>query len=98
MPPKNGNAPAEVASVPEEVTGQPRRVVLGHLLWRHTFVMGIWALVFGGMMPLGGLEASTLSTYLGIRWAVATGALVCALTALVTWLNIRQHQKEPAAT
>src|SRR5690349_2099162 len=37
MPPKNGNASVEVASVPEELTGQPRRVVLGHLLWRQTF-------------------------------------------------------------
>src|SRR5207249_1864912 len=35
MPPKAAN---EVASVPEEVTGLPRRVVLGGLLWRNTFV------------------------------------------------------------
>jgi MFS family permease len=42
-------------------------------------VMGIWALVFGGMTPIGGLEAGTLSNYLGVRWAVATGAIVCAL-------------------
>ena len=37
MPPKTGNAPVEVAQVPEEVTGQPRRIVLGGLLWRKTF-------------------------------------------------------------
>src|SRR5216684_448344 len=37
MPPKPGNAAGEVASVPEELTGQPRRVVLGGLLWRQTF-------------------------------------------------------------
>src|SRR6266851_6962714 len=37
MPPKPGNAAGEVASVPEEITGQPRRVVLGGLLWRQTF-------------------------------------------------------------
>src|SRR2546426_4204480 len=35
MPSKSGNV--EVASVPEEVTGQPRRVVLGDLLWQQTF-------------------------------------------------------------
>ena len=29
MPPKSGNVAGEVASVPEELTGQPRRVVLG---------------------------------------------------------------------
>src|SRR5437763_5365160 len=33
--PRSGNA--EVASVPEEVTGQPRRVVLGGLLLQQTF-------------------------------------------------------------
>src|ERR1051325_11252159 len=37
MPPRTGNPATQVASVPEEVTGQPRRVVVGHLLWRHTF-------------------------------------------------------------
>ena len=60
-------------------------------------VMGIWALVFGGMTPIGGLEAGTLSHYLGVRWAVALGALVCALAALVVWLNIRQRPPESAA-
>ena len=38
-------------------------------------VMGIWALVFGGMMPVGGLEAGSLSHWLGVRWTVAIGAL-----------------------
>src|SRR3989449_5533921 len=38
MPLKPGNTAGEVASVPEELTGQPRRVVLGGLLWRQTFV------------------------------------------------------------
>src|SRR6266853_5288119 len=37
MPPKPGNAAGEVASVPEELTGQPRRVVLGGLRWQQTF-------------------------------------------------------------
>src|SRR5882724_9561822 len=37
MPSKPGNVPGEVAAVPEEVTGQPRRVVLGGLLWKQTF-------------------------------------------------------------
>src|SRR5882672_4306957 len=37
MPPKPGNAAGEVASVPEELTGQPRRVVLGGLHWQQTF-------------------------------------------------------------
>lgn len=54
-------------------------------------VMGIWALVFGGMTPIGGLEAGTLSHFLGVRWAVAIGALVCALAALLVWLIVRNR-------
>ena len=37
MPPKPDNAAAAVATVPEEVTGEPRRVVTGALPWRLTF-------------------------------------------------------------
>jgi MFS family permease len=57
-------------------------------------VMGIWALVFGGMMPLGGLEAGTLSHWLGaqgVPWTIAIGALVCGSAALVTWLKVRRY-------
>jgi MFS family permease len=57
-------------------------------------VMGIWALVFGGMAPIGGLEAGSLSHYLGVRWTVAIGALVCALAALVTWVVVQGRKKE----
>jgi hypothetical protein len=55
--------------------------------------MGIWALVFGGMMPIGGLEAGSLSHLLGVRWTVAIGAVVCALTALVTWLVVKGRRQ-----
>src|SRR5947207_664684 len=37
MLPQNGNARAEVTVVPEEVTGQPRRVVLGQVAIGKTF-------------------------------------------------------------
>ena len=37
-------------------------------------VMGIWALVFGGMMPVGGMEAGVLSHWVGVPWTVASGA------------------------
>jgi len=57
-------------------------------------VMGIWALVFGGMTPIGGLEAGTLSHFAGIRWAVTVGAAICALAALVVWLMVRQRRPE----
>ena len=37
MPQKKGQPTRALATVPEEVTGQPRRVVLKHLLWSRTF-------------------------------------------------------------
>jgi predicted MFS family arabinose efflux permease len=58
-------------------------------------VMGIWTLVFGGTTPFGGLEAGAVSHYLGVRWAVTIGAVVCALAALVAWLVVR---RQPQAT
>ncbi len=57
-------------------------------------VMGIWTLVFGGTTPLGGLEAGTLSHYLGVRWAVTIGAIVCAAAGLVVWLIVRQRPSQ----
>ncbi|MHC1762939.1 MAG: MFS transporter [Verrucomicrobiia bacterium] len=54
-------------------------------------VMGIWALVFGGMMPVGGLESGLLAHSVGVPWAVATGALVCASAGLVTWWAVRRN-------
>jgi len=59
-------------------------------------VMGIWALVFGGMMPIGVLEAGTLSHWVGVPWTVATGATVCGGAALVTWLFVRRSPSIPA--
>jgi MFS family permease len=57
-------------------------------------VMGVWALIFGGMMPVGGLEAGTLSHLLNVRWTIAIGAIVCALAALVTWTIVRARGTE----
>jgi MFS family permease len=58
-------------------------------------VMGIWALIFGGMMPVGGLEAGTLSHWLGVPWTVAIGATVCGAAALFTWLYVRRQPTTP---
>lgn len=54
-------------------------------------VMGIWALVFGGMTPIGGLEAGTLSHFLGVRWALGVGAVVCGTAAFVVWTQVRNQ-------
>jgi MFS family permease len=56
-------------------------------------VMGIWALVFGGMMPLGGLESGFLSHAVGVPWTIAVGAVICAGAGLVTWWSVRRGGK-----
>ncbi len=60
-------------------------------------VMGIWTLVFGGTTPFGGLEAGTVSHYLGVRWAVSIGALVCALAGLVVCLTVQERPSAEAS-
>src|SRR6266702_5080606 len=47
-------------------------------------VMGVWSLVFGAMIPLGSLEAGTLAHWLGTSFALAFGAILCAVAAVVT--------------
>ena len=56
-------------------------------------VMGIWTLMFGGMMPVGSLVAGGLSHSLGVPWAVAIGALVCGVAALVAWMFTRRSAR-----
>jgi predicted MFS family arabinose efflux permease len=57
-------------------------------------VMGIWALVFGGITPLGGLLAGALSQSLGLRLTVAMGALICATTGLLVWLRVVRRKEQ----
>ena len=52
-------------------------------------VMGVWALIFGGMIPVGSLEAGALAHLTSTPVAIGFGAIVCALAAFVTWLTIR---------
>ena len=60
-------------------------------------VMGIWALIFGGMIPLGSLEAGILADFIGTPGTMAIGALICALAALVTLNVIRRREAQLAA-
>jgi hypothetical protein len=53
-------------------------------------VMGIWALIFGGMIPLGSLEAGLTADFLGTPATMAIGAVICALAALITLQVIRK--------
>jgi MFS family permease len=60
-------------------------------------VMGIWALVFGGMMPMGGIESGFLSHAVGVPWTITVGALICAGAGLVTWWVVRRNPLAPRA-
>ena len=55
-------------------------------------VMGVWALVFGAMIPLGSVEAGAIAHWFGTPFALAFGAIVCALSALVTLVVIRRRE------
>jgi MFS family permease len=59
-------------------------------------VMGIWGLVFGGMMPVGGLESGFLSQAIGVPWTITVGALICAVAGLVMWWQVRRNPSKPA--
>jgi MFS family permease len=60
-------------------------------------VMGIWTLIFGGMIPLGSLQAGLMADFLGTPATMAIGALICALAAVVTLNVIRRREAQLAA-
>ena len=60
-------------------------------------VMGIWALIFGGMIPFGSLEVGVLAHYVGTSATLAIGAFICALAALVTLIIVRRRDAQLAS-
>jgi MFS family permease len=60
-------------------------------------VMGVWGLVFGGMIPLGSLEAGSLAHWAGAPTTLAFGAAMCALAGFVTLVVIRRREAERQA-
>ncbi len=60
-------------------------------------VMGIWALIFGGMIPFGSLEAGVVAHYFGTAATLAVGGIVCALAAFVTLIIVRRRDAQLAA-
>ncbi|MDQ3313954.1 MAG: MFS transporter [Verrucomicrobiota bacterium] len=59
-------------------------------------VMGVWGLVFGAMIPLGSMEAGALADWLGAPFALAFGAVICAVAGLVALFVIRRREAEEA--
>ena len=60
-------------------------------------VMGIWALIFGGMIPFGALQAGAVAHYVGTSATLAIGAVICALAAFVTLIIVRRRDAQLAA-
>ena len=61
--------------------------------WRGR-VLGVWGMVFGGMIPLGSLEAGLLADWLGPSYALAFGAIICAIAGFVALIAIRRREAE----
>jgi MFS family permease len=59
-------------------------------------VMGVWSLVFGAMIPLGSLEAGAVAHWVGTPFALAFGAIICAVSAFVTLFAIRRREAQNA--
>jgi MFS family permease len=59
-------------------------------------VMGVWSLVFGAMIPLGSLEAGAFAHWAGTSFALGFGAIICAVSALVTLFAIQRREAKNA--
>jgi MFS family permease len=57
-------------------------------------VMGVWSLVFGTMIPIGSLEAGAVAHWLGTPFVLGFGAIICAVSALVTLFVIRRREAQ----
>ena len=59
-------------------------------------VMGVWSLIFGAMIPLGSLEAGAMANWFGVPVTLAVGAIICAISGLVTLLAIHRREAQLA--
>ncbi|MGZ5023368.1 MAG: MFS transporter [Chthoniobacterales bacterium] len=57
-------------------------------------VMGVWSLIFGAMIPIGSLQAGAMAHWFGTSYALAFGAIICAVAGLVTLIAIRRRMAE----
>jgi MFS family permease len=61
-------------------------------------VMGVWSLIFGAMIPLGGLEAGAFAHWFGPTATIAGGAVICAAAGVVATLVIRRRESTLASS
>ncbi len=57
-------------------------------------VMGVWSLIFGAMIPIGSLQSGAVAHWFGTQYALAFGAIICAIAGLVALLAIRRRIAE----
>ncbi len=69
-------------SVPDEMRGR---------------VMGVWALIFGGMMPFGSLEAGVLARAVGVPATIVIGATICIIAAAITLVIVQRRDRAAGA-
>jgi MFS family permease len=70
-----------------------QRRVPDHLRGR---IMGMYALSFGGLMPIGSLLIGVISEHIGAPAAVIIGAVICAIIAYVVSRLVPRQPAEPA--
>jgi MFS family permease len=59
-------------------------------------VMGLYSLVFQGMMPIGSLISGIVAKGIGVRSTVIIGGLISGMTAIVVF-TVRQKQRHTAS-
>ncbi len=59
-------------------------------------VMGVWALIFGGMMPFGSLISGGLAKMIGVPATIIIGATICILAAAVTLCVVQRRDRSKA--
>ena len=72
-----------------------QRRVPDHLRGR---AMGIYAVAFGGLMPIGSLQAGIMAEKFGAMWTVIIGAVICALAGYVVSRMVPPSQSSQQAT
>jgi predicted MFS family arabinose efflux permease len=55
-------------------------------------VMGLYSLVFQGMMPIGSLISGIVAKGIGVRLTVIIGGVICGVTASIVY-TVRQKQR-----
>jgi predicted MFS family arabinose efflux permease len=59
-------------------------------------IMGVWALVFGGSLPIGAFVMGAVAERIGVVPTIAGGTFVCLLFSIVLYLRLPPRPQEPS--